>query len=172
MKSEYELILYFGAFIHLPRLPKDQSQDKPKPQLVRNHGLLWVSANDGRIEGFDWEAQHYTAVQALMARKGWVDINNPETNGNNTNGKQIMVKLVHTSTDQNEFFFPGFIGRSTRLYTHVFTSNYIARYPHPCSTIPKFWTLRFNYLARLARGIHISHGISIRSQRQKGLQRP
>ncbi|KAJ5798441.1 guanine deaminase [Penicillium pulvis] len=118
MKPEYELTLYFGAFIHLPRLPEGQSRDKPKPQLVRNHGLLWVSANDGRIEGFDWDAQHYTTVQALMARKGWVDINNPETNGNNIDGKQTMVKLVSTSTDQNEFFFPGFID------THIHAPQY------------------------------------------------
>lgn len=172
MEPEIQLTLYFGAFIHLPRLPEGQSRDQPKPQLVRNYGLLWVSAIDGRIEGFDWEAQNYTSVQALMARKGWVDVNNPETNGNNINGKQTMVKLVFSSTERNEFFFPGFIGRFTRLYIHVFISNHITRYPHPCSTIPKFWTLRFNYLARLARGIHIPYGISFRSPGQKGLQRP
>ncbi|KAJ6115301.1 guanine deaminase [Penicillium sp. IBT 16267x] len=118
MASGYELTLYYGAFINLPRLTEGQSRNKPKPQLVRNFGVLWVSAIDGRIKGFDWEAQHLTTVHALMARNGWVDIDNAETNGNNIDGKQIKVKLVIASTERNEFFFPGFID------THIHAPQY------------------------------------------------
>ncbi|KAJ5652740.1 guanine deaminase [Penicillium longicatenatum] len=118
MEPEYELTVYYGTFIHLPRLTEGQSRNKPKPQLVRNYGVLWVSAVDGRIKGFDWEAQHYEEVQALMARNGWVNIDNPETNEKNINEEQIKVKLVSASIERNEFFFPGFID------THIHAPQY------------------------------------------------
>ncbi|KAJ5633228.1 guanine deaminase [Penicillium lividum] len=113
MSSAYELTVYFGTFIHLPRL---ENQSRSKPQLVRNHGALWVSAVDGRIKGYDWQVQDETAMHELMTRNGWVDA---DTILDATmNGVHTPVKIFIANSERNEFFFPGFID------THIHAPQY------------------------------------------------
>ncbi|KAJ5667834.1 uncharacterized protein N7477_006404 [Penicillium maclennaniae] len=103
MVDSYEYTIYRGTFIQLPR--GDSSR---KPELVRNQGALWVSSADGRIKGIDWQAQDDAKFQELMRRHGWVDVDTA-TNGNDANDSTVNVKIVTTSEERNEFFFPGFI---------------------------------------------------------------
>lgn len=105
MADSYEFTVYRGTFIQLPRADASRT----KPELVRNCGALWVSSVDGRIKGFDWQAQDDATFQDLMSRNGWVDIA-AAVNGNGVNGATVHVKIVVASEDRNEFFFPGFIG--------------------------------------------------------------
>ncbi|KAJ5369281.1 guanine deaminase [Penicillium cataractarum] len=105
MAQAYAYTVYRGTFIQTPRLP--ESTAKPKIELVRNRGALWVSSADGRIKGFDWQACDDASFRELMTRNAWVDVDAPETNG--YGGNEVKVKIVHASEERNEFFFPGFI---------------------------------------------------------------
>ncbi|KAJ5885380.1 Amidohydrolase 1 [Penicillium taxi] len=106
----YSFTVYHGTFIHLPMV-KDQSS---KPVLVRNRGALWVSTTDGRIKGFDWNVQDEASLQDLILKKSWVDTEAQTTD----NGSNTQVKIVRTSDEKNEFFFPGFID------THIHAPQY------------------------------------------------
>lgn len=111
--APYAYTVYRGTFIQLPRLLGSGAQ--PKLELVCNHGALWVSSEDGRIKGFDWQVRGEDGLQALMRRMGWVDVD-ASTNGDVTNGERVKVKIVSASEERNEFFFPGFIGMSIPSY--------------------------------------------------------
>lgn len=80
--------LFFGTFVDLPRLRSGR-----KHELSINHGVLWVSVSTGRIEGFDWSVDSEEELQSFVRKNGWVD-----------------TQIVRSREDQNEFFFPGFIG--------------------------------------------------------------
>ncbi|KAJ6001511.1 hypothetical protein N7522_006738 [Penicillium canescens] len=109
----FGLTVYRGTFIQLPRLP-DTGAVKAKPELVRNQGALWVSAADGRIKGWDWQAHDDARFAELMTRNGWVDID-VDVDGQ---GSKTKVKIVTASEENNEFFFPGFID------THIHAPQY------------------------------------------------
>lgn len=80
--------LFFGTFVDLPRLNSGR-----KHELSINHGVLWMAASTGRVEGFDWSVDSEEKLQSLVRKNGWAD-----------------VQIVRAREDQNEFFFPGFIG--------------------------------------------------------------
>ncbi|KAB8229702.1 uncharacterized protein BDW43DRAFT_322057 [Aspergillus alliaceus] len=98
----YPYTVYRGTFIHLPRL----NSSSAKPKLVRNQGALWVSSEDGRIKGYDWQVHDDASFQSFLSRHGWTDADTT-TNGNADSSTKIRV--VESNDEQNEFFFPGFI---------------------------------------------------------------
>lgn len=155
MADAYEYTVYRGTFIQLPR--GDHSR---KPELVRSRGALWVSSTDGRIKGFDWQAQDDATFQDLMSRNGWVDVDTA-TNGNSANGETVNVKIVIASEHRNEFFFPGFIGTCFCLFAHYHQLT-ITRYPYPRASIPQCRAVWLFHSSRLARNIHFPRGIRIR----------
>lgn len=97
--TTYPYTVYRGTFIHLPRL----TSISDTPELTRNQGALWVSS-DGRIKGHDWEVHDDATFQKFLSSHGWVDAA--------THDRGVVVKVVESNDDQNEFFFPGFIGMS------------------------------------------------------------
>lgn len=103
MAAESPYTVYRGTFIHLPRL----NSSSAKPELARNQGALWVSSEDGRIKGHDWQVGDDASFQSFLARHGWTDAD-ASSDCNDT----IKVKVVESNDEQNEFFFPGFIGIS------------------------------------------------------------
>ncbi|OQD66901.1 hypothetical protein PENPOL_c004G04087 [Penicillium polonicum] len=113
-QTDYAFTVYRGTFIQSV-LPDSGS----KPGLSRNQGALWVSAADGRIHGWDWQASDDSGFAELMSRSGWVDINAIETQGQaNGHVSKTRVKIVTANEEQNEFFFPGFID------THIHAPQY------------------------------------------------
>ncbi|OQE46986.1 hypothetical protein PENCOP_c001G01595 [Penicillium coprophilum] len=111
---DYAFTVYRGTFIE-SILPGSGS----KPILARNRGALWVSAADGRIQGWDWQASDDNAFAELMTRNYWVDIDAVAAQGQvNGHDSKIKVKIVTTNEEQNEFFFPGFID------THIHAPQY------------------------------------------------
>lgn len=113
-QTDYAFTVYRGTFIQSV-LPDSGS----KPELSRNQGALWVSAADGRIHGWDWQASDDSGFAELMSRSGWVDINaigaQDQVNGHVS---KTRVKIVTANEEQNEFFFPGFID------THIHAPQY------------------------------------------------
>lgn len=106
LETDYAFTVYRGTFIQ-----SILSDSNSKPKLSRNQGALWVSAVDGRIQGWDWHAGDENGFTKLMRRSGWVDIDAVEAQGQvNGHGSNIRVKIVTVNEEQNEFFFPGFIG--------------------------------------------------------------
>jgi guanine deaminase len=102
----YAFTVYRGTFIQSNRLDSGS-----KPELSRSRGALWVSVSDGRIQGWDWQASDENGFAELMSRNGWVDIDAVKAHGQvNGHDSKIGVKIVIASEEQNEFFFPGFIG--------------------------------------------------------------
>ncbi|CAI7602962.1 hypothetical protein N7533_000306 [Penicillium manginii] len=116
MRREYEFSVYRGTFIQLGRLPQSDLVPSPaKPELQRTQGILWVSAESGRIKGYDWKIHDDEAFTGFMSKNGWVDVDG-KTNGNL--GGATKVKIVEAREDKNEFFFPGFID------THIHAPQY------------------------------------------------
>lgn len=105
--SEYQYTVYRGTFVDLPRL----NSSSTKPDLVRNEGVLWVSSEDGRIKGHDWQVSDDASFQSFMSSHGWTDAD--ATDGS---AKLTKVKVVKSNDEQNQFFFPGFIGTSVSLW--------------------------------------------------------
>lgn len=106
--KDYEFAVFRGTFIQLPRLPEADSDCPPaKLELQRSQGVLWVSAESGRIKGVDWKTQTDEEFRVFMSRHGWVDVDG-NTTGNL--GGATKVKIVEACEEKNEFFFPGFIG--------------------------------------------------------------
>lgn len=70
MAMAYPYTVYRGTFIHLPRLHSSSAE----PELARNQGALWVSSEDGRIKGCDWEVRDDASFQMFMTQHGWVDV--------------------------------------------------------------------------------------------------
>lgn len=155
MAQAYAYTVYRGTFIQTPRLP--ESTRRPKAELVRNRGALWVSSADGRIKGFDWQARDDASFKALMSRNGWVDVDAAETNG--YDGNEVKVKIVLASEERNEFFFPGFIGMfpsEPRSIIDKFIPDLTTRHTYPCTTIPECWPVRLFDFARLAGNVYVS----------------
>ncbi|EPS29461.1 hypothetical protein PDE_04410 [Penicillium oxalicum 114-2] len=105
MAQPYVYTVYRGTFIQALRV--SESVPRPRTELVRNRGALWVSSADGRIKGFDWQAHDDQSFRDLMARMNWVDADASTTNGYHET--EAKVKIVTACEDRNEFFFPGFI---------------------------------------------------------------
>ncbi|KFY78284.1 hypothetical protein V499_02510 [Pseudogymnoascus sp. VKM F-103] len=102
MAMTYPYTVYRGTFIHHPRL----NSSSAKPELVRNQGALWVSSEDGRIKGYDWNVHDDASFQSFLSNHGWI----ATKAGTNKNYKsQTRVKVVQSNDTRNEFFFPGFI---------------------------------------------------------------
>lgn len=110
MAMAYPYTVYRGTFIHLPRL----NSSSAKPELARNQGALWVSSEDGRIKGYDWQVRDDASFQTFMSHHGWVDADAKiDRNSNSDNKVEVVeVKVVESNDERNEFFFPGFIGMS------------------------------------------------------------
>ena len=105
---EYPYTVYRGTFIHLPRL----NSSSAKPELARNQGALWVSSEDGRIKGYDWNVVDDASFQTFMSSHGWTAAA-ASTKGNSnshTRAEAVEVQVVESNDERNEFFFPGFIG--------------------------------------------------------------
>ncbi|KAJ5691940.1 guanine deaminase [Penicillium macrosclerotiorum] len=108
--ADVTFTVYRGTFIQAPRMPETELQAKPKIELVRNRGALWVSAADGRIKGFDWQVQDDESFNVLLNRNGWVDVDaGVDQRVNGSAEGAVKVKVVIASEQKNEFFFPGFI---------------------------------------------------------------
>lgn len=105
MAMAYPYTVYRGTFIHLPEL----NSSSAKPELSRNQGVLWVSSEDGRIKGYDWEVNDDASFQSFLSSHGWTDAN-AAADGNADSLTE--VKVVKSNDERNEFFFPGFIGVS------------------------------------------------------------
>lgn len=90
--------VFVGIFVQLP-------QDKPTTLAIRK-GAIWVSLDDGRIKGTDWNVMNEDDIQSLLRERGWV----PEGAAPWRSGTR--VKIIRAREEQNEFFFPGFIGRA------------------------------------------------------------
>lgn len=104
--KNYARTLFFGTFIQLSSSPESGQGHK----LIVTHGTLWVSASDGRIEGFEWGVESEEGLRELMGRKGWVDVDGSLGNEDAERGVRIV-----RNEDKNGFFFPGFIGMSPFL---------------------------------------------------------
>ena len=98
------LTLFFGTFIQLPRTPVNG-----KHVLAIQKGALWASATDGRIKGLDWNVQDEDGLRALMRKNGWTS---DGPNGFSEGTTTEKVNVVRAREENNEFFFPGFIGMS------------------------------------------------------------
>ncbi|KAJ5719493.1 hypothetical protein N7493_007948, partial [Penicillium malachiteum] len=99
MALAYPYRVYRGTFIHLPRL----NSSTVKPELVRNQGVLWVSSDDGRIKGYDWQVNDDASFQSFLSSQGWTDASS--SGGSDSK----LVQVVKSNDERNEFFFPGFI---------------------------------------------------------------
>lgn len=96
--------LYHGTFIQLPRhIPTGT-----KPSLEINTGVLWVSNEDGKIDGFDWSLNLDSdeALSSFVQGKGWTIW----SDGDAEEGKDTVVVVKGGREGRNGFFFPGFIG--------------------------------------------------------------
>ena len=105
--------IFYGTFIQLPPSPAvaATSTAPPKHTLSINHGALWVSAPDGRIEGFDWSVQDEQSLAALVERLGWVVGNvDADVDGEGRGKGKAKVTVVRASAERNGFFVPGFVG--------------------------------------------------------------
>ncbi|OJD12471.1 guanine deaminase [Emergomyces pasteurianus Ep9510] len=100
--------VYYGTFIHLPRLPNEPATptSPPKYKLSINHGALWVSQADGKIEGIDWEVRDEEGLRELIKNMGWKVEGEDGANGD---GAGQLVEVVKSRSQKNGFFFPGFI---------------------------------------------------------------
>lgn len=95
--TAYPYTVYRGTFVDLPR--------SNSTELRRNQGVLWVSSEDGRIKGHDWQVNDDASFQSFLSQHGW-------TEADSTDDNATKVKVVESNDEQNEFFFPGFIGMS------------------------------------------------------------
>ncbi|WEW59484.1 amidohydrolase family protein [Emydomyces testavorans] len=112
LKSKCSRTIYYGTFLQLPRaadIPATPTSP-PKYRLIVNHGALWVSTADGRIEGFDWEVEDERGLHDLIERHGWT-VDGEE-------GSEQSMRIVRSRDDRNGFFFPGFVD------THIHASQY------------------------------------------------
>lgn len=100
----YPYTVYRGTFIDLPRL----NSSTATPALARNQGVLWVSSEDGRIKGHDWQVRDDASFQAFLSSHGWTD-SDADADAD-ASPEATKVKVVESNDEQNEFFFPGFIG--------------------------------------------------------------
>lgn len=91
--------VFYGTFIDLPR-----SKEGDRHVLTIRHGVLWASVADGTIEGTDWTITSDADLAAFLRKQGWV------VDGSRPSKSQVTVTVVRAQDDQNEFFFPGFIG--------------------------------------------------------------
>lgn len=78
--------------------------------LEINHGALWVSTSDGKIQGFDWGVRGESDLRVLMEREGWL-VDRGDGNRNSID-EVTTVSVIRAREERNEFFFPGFIGMS------------------------------------------------------------
>jgi guanine deaminase len=110
--TTYPYTVYRGTFIHLPRL----NSSSAKPELARNQGALWVSSEDGRIKGYDWQVRDDISFQSFLSRHGWTDA---DVTTNDNASPRTKVKVVQSVAERNEIFFPGFIGMSIYFVDHL-----------------------------------------------------
>lgn len=103
-ESKHARTIYYGTFLQLPRAPDTPAtpNSPPKYQLVVNHGALWVSTADGRIEGCDWDVKDEKGLSELLERNGWTLDGEKPSEGS--------VRIVRSRSGRNGFFFPGFVG--------------------------------------------------------------
>ena len=102
--------LFYGTFIHLPR----SSLDGRQISLEVNKGGLWVST-DGRIVELDFDNVD-VGVGELLKRKGWEKGSGASYSRQNGTGTGTeTVDVFEARAEENEFFFPGFIGNIPRF---------------------------------------------------------
>lgn len=153
-EKEYAHTLFYGTFIQLP--PSPGSGDEHK--LSVTHGALWVSASDGRIEGFDWSVENEEGLRELLRKKGWVDVDRCSGDGDAERG----VRVVRNER-KNGFFFPGFIGR-VPFFLGVVAKRSLpkltnaSRYSYSCFPVPEFRDIRVLHAAGLAGDLYVSPG--------------
>lgn len=73
-----------------------------------------MSTFDGRIKGFNWNIRDEDGLRSLMEKENWVE----ERRGGSARG-MAKIKIVRAREDQNEFFFPGFIGMLYSIYSVI-----------------------------------------------------
>ncbi|PGH17464.1 guanine deaminase [Helicocarpus griseus UAMH5409] len=115
----YAYTVYYGTFIHLPRLPDEPATltSPPKHRLSINHGALWVSQAEGKIEGFDWEVKNEHGLKKFIEKMGWKA---EDKKGEDSDKDEVrkLVRIVKARKERNGFFFPGFID------THIHAPQY------------------------------------------------
>ncbi|KMU90447.1 guanine deaminase [Coccidioides immitis H538.4] len=111
-KSNYSRTIYYGTFLHLPRVPDISAtpNSPPKYRLIVNHGALWVNDATGRIEGFNWNLENESGLYDFIERNGWKS----DGKGHPTES----VRIVRQRHEKNGFFFPGFVD------THIHAPQY------------------------------------------------
>lgn len=68
-----------------------------------------MSSDDGRIKGYDWGVHDDASFQRFLSHHGWTNAGNSARD--EVSGKSsTRVNVVQSNDEQNEFFFPGFIG--------------------------------------------------------------
>lgn len=97
--------VFFGTFVQLPRISA-----AGKCALAITKGALWVSTTDGKIKGFDWNVRNEDDLMSLVRTKQWSVVE--DENVPNGVGAHEKVRIFRACEERNEFFFPGFIGKS------------------------------------------------------------
>lgn len=113
--------VFYGTFIHLPAIP---SAGNGKHVLSLNHGALWVSTLDGRIKGFEWDLKESDSegLKRLLERRGWVVDGDDGQHGDDSKEK-VKVRVFEAREEENEFFFPGFIGMYIFPSIHIMSKT-------------------------------------------------
>ena len=133
---ESKITLFYGTFVDLPR-----TRSGEKHELAIRHGAIWVSSATGRIQGFDWSIANEAELQSLLRKNGWTG-----------------VPIIRALEQENEFFFPGFIGMSMSCFAYS-TQGHAKeedRYTHSRASIPQFRPFRLVNPPRLVGDIYIS----------------
>lgn len=136
--------LFFGTFIHLPR----QTSLNGPHTLEINHGVLWVSSEDGKIKGYNWDVRNEDDLREFLAGRKW---------GND------RITVIRAREERNEFFFPGFIG--IPFLMPILWNEKIAkktRYAYSRPAIPKLRDLRLLDVTRLVTNVYFSAGKIVR----------
>ena len=140
--------LFYGTFIHLPRKPntdRESGQCHYQHALEVNQGALWVSIDDGRIKGFECGLHGDHGLARFLERMRWsvvpsdVKVQSEDLEEDYTgysNGAAFgasdaaiagegieTVTLFRAKEEDNEFFFPGFVGLykldSYQIYCYI-----------------------------------------------------
>lgn len=106
-------VVFYGTFIDLPRIPKTPATASTRPEHVLsvNRGVLWVSAQAGRIEGANWEIYDEDSLSEFIDRMDW----EVEGSIDEVVAPKKRIRLVKERKGRNSFFFPGFIGKLLRV---------------------------------------------------------
>lgn len=138
--------LFLGTFVHLPRETADG-----KHVLEINRGALWVSTSDGRIKGYRWDVRDDDGLRGLMKKEKWVEDDGQAS----SSPKTTKVKITRAREDQNEFFFPGFIGTYVVGCFIAVSQTDADRHSHPRPPVPQLRSLWLLESLRMVTNVHV-----------------